>query len=213
MAKNVPRFECPDKDIERTYHFRWWTYRKHIRQIPTGWVVTEFLPKVSWSGPHNTIVCPAGHHFMEGRWLRNPEYLDSYARFWFSDEGETRRYGYSTWLAYAIDAMCRVHGDDKLTAELLDGFVKHFAFGDFKGFLTDKVVVQNLVEVFGQTAFALFRAYDGITADDLRPDVFKNVSLLSFFHKNNPTIPTTTDAVMPNTIIGPAMVNIFAQTP
>ena len=94
-----------------------------------------------------------------------------------------------------------------------DGFVKHFAFGDFKGFLTDKVVVQNLVEVFRQTAFALFRAYDGITTDNFRPDVFKNISLLSFFHKNNPTIPTTTDAVMPNTIIGPAMVNIFAQTP
>ncbi|MCQ2390721.1 MAG: LamG domain-containing protein [Kiritimatiellae bacterium] len=126
MAANVPRFECPDKEIERTYYFRWWTYRKHIRQIPAGWVVTEFLPKVSWSGPHNTIVCPAGHHFMEGRWLRNPEYLDSYARFWFSDEGETKRYGYSTWLAYAIDAMCRVHGDDTLTTELLDGFVRHF---------------------------------------------------------------------------------------
>ena len=35
------------------------------------WVLTEFLHKVFWSGPHNTIVCPAGHHIMEGRWLRD----------------------------------------------------------------------------------------------------------------------------------------------
>ena len=126
LARNVPRFECPDKDIECTYYFRWWTYRKHIRQIPGGWVVTEFLPKVSWSGPHNTIVCPAGHHFMEGRWLRDPAYLDAYARFWFSAEGATKRYGYSTWLAYAITAMGQVRGDDRLSLELLDGFVRHY---------------------------------------------------------------------------------------
>ena len=50
LAKNIPLFECPDKDIERTYYFRWWTYRKHIKQTPDGFVITEFLPKVGWSG-------------------------------------------------------------------------------------------------------------------------------------------------------------------
>ena len=126
LKANVPQFECPDEDIQRTYYFRWWTYRKHIRRIPDGWVVTEFLPKVGWSGPHNTIVCPAGHHFMEGRWIGKPEYLEAYARFWFSAEGATKRYGYSTWLAYAIDAMTQVHGNAKLGEELLDGFVEHY---------------------------------------------------------------------------------------
>jgi len=32
LRTNVPLFECPDKDFERTYYFRWWTYRKHIKQ-------------------------------------------------------------------------------------------------------------------------------------------------------------------------------------
>ena len=55
---SIPRFECPDRDIERAYYFRWWTYRKHLKKTPDGWVVTEFLPQVSWAGPNNTISCP-----------------------------------------------------------------------------------------------------------------------------------------------------------
>ena len=42
MKQNVPKFECPDPQIELTYFFRWWTYRKHLRQTPEGFVVTEF---------------------------------------------------------------------------------------------------------------------------------------------------------------------------
>jgi hypothetical protein len=90
MARNVPLFECPDKDIEEIYHFRWWTFRKHIKETPDGFVITEFLPKVNWSGKHNTISCPAGHHFREGRWIRDPEYLDDYAVFWFRKGGSSR---------------------------------------------------------------------------------------------------------------------------
>ncbi len=32
LRENIPMFECPDKEIERTYYFRWWTYRKHLRR-------------------------------------------------------------------------------------------------------------------------------------------------------------------------------------
>jgi len=72
LMRNVPRFACPDKDIERTYYFRWWTFRKHLKKgEEAGWRITEFLPEVSWSGTNNTIVCPAGHHLREGRWLRD----------------------------------------------------------------------------------------------------------------------------------------------
>ena len=99
MAVNVPLFECPDKDIEEIYHFRWWTFRKHIQDTPDGFVITEFLPKVNWSGKHNTISCPAGHHFREGRWLRDQQYLDDYAVFWFRKGGSPRRYSF--WAADA----------------------------------------------------------------------------------------------------------------
>jgi len=55
MAENVPLLDCPDKDIEEIYYFRWWTYRKHLKQTPAGFVVTEFLPHVGWSKQFNTI--------------------------------------------------------------------------------------------------------------------------------------------------------------
>ena len=46
---NIPMIDLPDKDIEETYYFRWWTYRKHIKNTEDGYVITEFLPKVNWS--------------------------------------------------------------------------------------------------------------------------------------------------------------------
>ena len=72
MERNVPLFECSDKDIEETYHFRWWAYRKHIWHTPAGFVVTEFLPKVGWSKLYNTINCPVGHQLYEGAGFVTP---------------------------------------------------------------------------------------------------------------------------------------------
>jgi len=81
IGREIPLFECPDEDIERTYYFRWWTYRKHLRRTKDGrWVVTEFLPNVSWAGADNTIACPFGHHVREGRWLRNRAFLNALER-------------------------------------------------------------------------------------------------------------------------------------
>jgi hypothetical protein len=124
LEANVPRFACPDKDIELTYYFRWWTYRKHIRQTPDGFVITEFLPNVPWAGKHNTISCAAGHHFYEGRWIADQRYLDDYARFWFRKGSEPRRY--SCWLADALWARHLVHPDSKLLRELLPDLVANF---------------------------------------------------------------------------------------
>jgi hypothetical protein len=41
----IPRFECPDENIERIYYFRWWTYRKHLRRVKdgSGWVSLSFF--------------------------------------------------------------------------------------------------------------------------------------------------------------------------
>ena len=124
LLANVPLLDCPDEDIRRTYYFRWWTYRKHIKHTPDGWVVTEFLPKVSWSGKHNTINCPAGHHFYEGRWLRDPKYLDDYAVFWFRKGGSVR--SYSFWAADAMYARYLVNFDKTFVTDLLDDLVKNY---------------------------------------------------------------------------------------
>jgi hypothetical protein len=124
MAANVPLFECPDKDIEEIYYFRWWTFRKHIRRTPDGFVITEFLPDVNWSGKHNTISCPAGHHFREGRWIREPKYLDDYAVFWFRKGGSPRRYSF--WAADAIHHHALATGDFTRAIDLLPNLIANF---------------------------------------------------------------------------------------
>ncbi|KAA0989745.1 MGH1-like glycoside hydrolase domain-containing protein [Dyadobacter aurulentus] len=124
MEANIPFFECPDKQLEKTYYFRWWTYRKHIRETPEGYVITEFLPNVPWAGKHNTISCPAGHHFYEGRWLHNPVYLADYARFWFKKGGNPR--SYSFWAADAITGFCEVQGDYAVGLELLPDLIQNY---------------------------------------------------------------------------------------
>jgi hypothetical protein len=124
ISTNVPLFECPDPELEEIYYFRWWTYRKHIKQTPDGFIVTEFLPPVPWSGKHNSINCPAGHHFYEGRWLRDPRYLDDYAVFWFRKGGEPRKYSF--WAADSIYARSQVLGDERLARELLPDLTANY---------------------------------------------------------------------------------------
>jgi len=124
MRQNVPLFQCPDKDIEEVYYFRWWTYRKHIKQTPAGFVITEFLPPVGWAGLYNTISCAAGHHFYEGRWIHDPQYLDDYSAFWFRKGGEPRRYSF--WAADALYARYLVGGNSALLTDLLPDLMGNF---------------------------------------------------------------------------------------
>ena len=124
LKNNVPLLDCPDKEIEETYYFRWWTYRKAIKQTPDGFIITEFLPKVSWAGKNNSINCAAGHHLHEGRWLADPRYLDDYSLFWFRKGGDARRYSF--WAAASIWARAQVTGDDRLAKDLLPDLIKNY---------------------------------------------------------------------------------------
>jgi hypothetical protein len=124
LTKNVPRFECPDKAFERTFYFRWWTYRKHIKMTPDGYVVTEFLPKVPWSGKHNTISCPAAHHIYEGRWLHDTQIMNDYSAFWLTPGSTPRRYSF--WIADAFYANHLVRPDRARLIGTLDGLIANY---------------------------------------------------------------------------------------
>ena len=127
LAENIPFFECPDKELELTYYFRWWTYRKHIKKTADGFVITEFLPPVPWAGKYNTINMSACPHIMEGRWLRTPQFLDDYSRFWLRGGGTlTGMTGYTHWLAHAFVERAKVSGDWRLAIDLLDDLVAAF---------------------------------------------------------------------------------------
>ena len=118
MQENIPLFECPDSEIEETYYFRWWTYRKHIKSTPYGYIVDEFLPDVPWAGNYNSINCSSNHHLYEGRWLKQAEkYLDKYCEFWFSYAKYPRMY--TTWIEDSLYNYCKVKGDFSLVLNLL----------------------------------------------------------------------------------------------
>ncbi len=125
LAEQIPLFECPDEDIERTYYFRYWTYRKHIKSTPVGYVITEFLPRVPWGGRWGEINAAAGHHIYEGRWLRDSaKYLKDYILF-FLDNPE-RGHQYSTWLCYALMKLTCVTGDLAFIGAVLPKLCKYY---------------------------------------------------------------------------------------
>jgi hypothetical protein len=124
LSGNIPLLDCPDKIIEQTYYFRWWTYRKHITQTPDGFVILEFLPDVPWAGKYNTINCPAAHHIYEGRWLHDQTYMNDYAKFWLKGGGDVR--AYSFWIADALYNDYLVTKDATLLKELFPLLIKNY---------------------------------------------------------------------------------------
>ena len=124
LAANIPRFECPDKQMEETYYFRWWTFRKHIRLTPEGFIITEFLPDVSWAGKYNAISCPGMHQFSEGRWLHNSRYLHDYAYYWLRQGGSVRSYSFP--VACSLYSQYLVNGADSVMLDLLPDLKANF---------------------------------------------------------------------------------------
>ncbi len=124
LKDNIPLLDCPEAELQRTYYFRWWTYRKHLKRTPAGFIVDEFLPQVSWAGKDNSINCAAGHHVYEGRWLADPKYLDDYLAYWFGGGGDPR--SYSFWVADAVWQRYCVTGDRTETLRLLPKLIANY---------------------------------------------------------------------------------------
>ena len=118
-----------------TYYYRWRSYKKHIKWTSDGWILTEFLPYVPWSGRHNAIPAAAGHHVMEGRWLYDTSVTQDYIQFWFDnrqlDESFGGTTGYTSWIGWAAWQRFLVTGNKTEIAELLPQLTKAY-FTNFK---------------------------------------------------------------------------------
>jgi hypothetical protein len=130
MSDNTPWFTCSDPAVEQMFYYRWWAYRKHIETTPAGYVITEFLRPVKHATQYNAISCAAGLHIAEGRWLRNPRYLDDYIRFWLhgGPDGalQPKFHQYSGWMAAAAYQRWLVDGDKSRLVALLDALVTDY---------------------------------------------------------------------------------------
>jgi hypothetical protein len=122
MKGNVPAFECPDKDMEEMYWYRWWTYRKHVRQMADYLAISEFL---TYKNPVSSAV---GHHVMEGRWLRDPRYVDQDLLYWLrgSNREPHDTQNFSSWTVWAAYQRYLVNGDGAFVVGMLDDFVRDY---------------------------------------------------------------------------------------
>jgi hypothetical protein len=105
LAKNIPIFECPDSAIQKIYYYRWWTFRKHLKQTPEGFIFDEFITPVSFAGIYNSGSSALGHQINEGRWLRNPQYINDYISFWLyvdPKQPKPRFHNFSSWVDDAV---------------------------------------------------------------------------------------------------------------
>ncbi|WP_336969179.1 MGH1-like glycoside hydrolase domain-containing protein [Sphingobium aromaticiconvertens] len=119
MMRNVPAFECPDPQVEEIYWFRWWSYRKALVRTPEGINATEFYHRA----PVSSAV---GHHVMEGRWLRDPSWVDNILRYWLGDRADGAApkdlFKYSGWTIWAAWQRWLVTGDTAGMAAMFDAF-------------------------------------------------------------------------------------------
>ncbi len=121
MKENIPLFDCPERDFEEMFYYRWWTLRKHIEETPVGYGMTEFLVKRSYADKYNLISCALGHHIYESRWLRDPKYLDGIIRTWYrGNDGKpmSRMMKYSSWNPDAVYNRYLVTMDEAFLTDL-----------------------------------------------------------------------------------------------
>ncbi len=114
MEENIPLFDCPQKNFEEMYYYRWWSLRKHIKETPVGYAMTEFLVPRSYADKYNLIACAVGHHIYESRWLRNSQYLDQIVHTWYrgNDGQPMGKIGnFSSWNADALFGRYMVDGN------------------------------------------------------------------------------------------------------
>lgn len=125
LFEEIPLIDCPDPEIEEIYYFRWWVLRKHWKLTDKGHVLTEFLPQVPWSGPYNTINCPACFHIREARWLNDSKgWLKEYIDFWLNGQGDAD--SYSAWYAHAVWEYCTLCNDFEYGIAKLPALVDYF---------------------------------------------------------------------------------------
>lgn len=134
LQKEIPFFECPDREVEEMYYYRWWSFRKHLEKTDQGYVFTEFLTRAT------PVSSALGHQLMEGRWLHNQDYLDDYVRYWLRNPaGLQPLHKYSSWLEDALYQRFLVTGDRRFIVSLLNDLA-----ADYRQWEQERLLTNNM---------------------------------------------------------------------
>ena len=145
LSKNIPLFSCPDTTLQKIYYFRWWSFRKHLVKTPYGFVFTEFITPVKFSGAFNTISSALGHQIYEGRWLHDQQYIQDYINYWLYDDAKQKKPGFfrfSTWVDDAVYHLYLVNQDTGFLRKALPGLMHNYAQWEKKNQLPDQMFWQ-----------------------------------------------------------------------
>lgn len=131
MEQNIPLFECPQHNFEELFYYRWWTLRKHIKETPVGYGMTEFLVNRSYADKYNLIACAIGHHIYESRWLHNQDYLNQIIHTWYrGNEGKpmAKMIKFSSWNPNAVWNRYLVNMDKAYLTDLKADLKAEYAY-------------------------------------------------------------------------------------
>ncbi|OIW25319.1 carbohydrate-binding module family 13 protein [Coniochaeta ligniaria NRRL 30616] len=140
--QNIPFLEVPDQQIQGVYYYRCQTYKEHLvyTSAQYGYLASEFLQPVSYGAPYGGVVAAAGHHIIEGRWLRDQRYGKDIVKYWLAGPGQFSKpqteqvnpdtsdwaHEYSFWAATAVWRQYLVTGDRDFAVGQLDNLVKQY---------------------------------------------------------------------------------------
>ncbi|MES2275500.1 MAG: glycosyl hydrolase family 65 protein [Bacteroidota bacterium] len=145
LSKNAPVFDCPDSAIQKIYDYRWWTFRKHLKQTPDGFIFDEFITPVSFSGIYNSGSSALGHQINEGRWLHNQQYIKDYISFWLyvdPKQAKPKFHNFSSWVDDAVYSFYLVNRDKLFVQKILPALDKDYAVWETEKQLPSKLFYQ-----------------------------------------------------------------------
>ncbi len=139
---NIPFLDVPDTQIQRVYYYRWQTYKEHLAYTGSiyGWLSTEFLAPVFYGAPYGGVSAAAGHQTIEGRWLRNQQYVKDNVNYWLNGPGQFAKpqndgtnpdtadwaHEYSFWAASAVWQVYLATGDLDFASGQLPSLVRQY---------------------------------------------------------------------------------------
>ena len=125
MQREIPWFDSSNKQFEEMYYFRWYAWKKHLVKAPTGYIITEWLPKPDVKdGTFGALPDAAPFHIAEARWLRDPAIAEDDARFWFSRVPDIHKY--SDAMAATVRDLTLANGDKSLAISLLPAMIDNY---------------------------------------------------------------------------------------
>ena len=154
LLANIPFVDLPDQSVQDVYYYRTSVIKRHLKfgHEGHGWVFTEFIHPVSWASKLQTIPDSAGHHILEARWLRDPNYVKDLIEL-YTHAGVEAQSGitYTEFIHRAIYEHAQATGDVSFLTSQLDGMIKNFYLWN--------ITVNNITGLYHRTPLSDAQEY------------------------------------------------------